>query len=107
MRLSRGLGRVFAMKRATPAWANRRAIAGLYRIARMRRAKGAAVDVDHIVPLNHPAVCGLHWEKNLRIVRSDVNRARSNHCWPDAWHEPHRLDCVPCEFEPEQFEMPL
>lgn len=107
MRLSRGLGRVFAMKWATPAWADRKAIARLYRVARRRSLRGEACEVDHIVPLNHPTVCGLHCEKNLRIVRQDVNRARSNHCWPYAWHEPHRLDCVPCEFEPEQFEMPL
>lgn len=36
------------------------------------------VAVDHIVPLNHPNVCGLHYHLNLRIVDDSVNCSKGN-----------------------------
>lgn len=35
-------------------------------------------EVDHIVPIMHPNVCGLHVIQNLQIVPSDVNRKKTN-----------------------------
>lgn len=39
--------------------------------------------VDHIVPLNHPLVCGLHCHNNLTVLRQPENLAKDNLFWPD------------------------
>lgn len=67
---------------AQPDWANVALIRSIYRHARQLRNEGAAVHVDHIVPLNHPLVCGLHVHYNLRIIPADENIRRSNRRWP-------------------------
>ncbi len=69
---------------ATPAWADREAIAKFYRNAAQLTAEtGIPHDVDHIVPLVSPFVCGLHCEANLRVVQMRENRRKSNLTWPD------------------------
>jgi len=47
--------------------------------------------VDHIVPLIHPFVCGLHVENNLRIIPLADNIRKSNNHWPDMWAEQQEL----------------
>lgn len=65
--------------RATPAWADLNAIKAIYEKCRQRReATGLPYEVDHIVPLVSPTVCGLHVEHNLRIILMQANRAKSN-----------------------------
>lgn len=68
---------------ATPAWATREPVAAIYHEAAQRRAAGEDVEVDHIVPLASPLVCGLHWHANLRIIERLDNVEKSNHHWPD------------------------
>lgn len=67
---------------AQPAWANRKAIDAIYRRARALRRAGKDVEVDHIVPLIHPLVCGLHVSYNLRILERSLNAKKSNHTFP-------------------------
>ena len=61
------------------AFANRNAIAAIYKEAKRRRTAGEDVQVDHIVPLNGKTVSGLHVEWNLQIIPSRENGAKSNH----------------------------
>lgn len=39
---------------------------------------GVKYEVDHIVPLIHPQICGLHNEWNLRVIPEEENRVKSN-----------------------------
>lgn len=71
-------------KNATPAWANKFFIDEIYDLAR-RRAKATGIEwhVDHIIPLNHPLVQGLHCEANLQVIPSIANITKGNRHWPD------------------------
>ena len=60
-------------------WADRKAIAAIYREARKRsKREGVAYEVDHFYPLKGKNVSGLHVHTNLQIVPSVVNRAKGN-----------------------------
>lgn len=73
-----------AKLRATPPWANPKAIREWYFAATVaERDTGYAWHVDHIVPLNSPLVCGLHWEGNLQLLPGALNIEKSNTYWPD------------------------
>lgn len=65
--------------RATPAWADRGAIDVFYAGAdRLTRETGIKHEVDHIIPLKNPLVCGLHVAWNLRVITQTDNRRKSN-----------------------------
>lgn len=65
--------------RATPKWADRAMIKGLYEFAkRLQRTRGIAMAVDHFIPLRHPLVCGLHVHQNLRLSTFAANLEKSN-----------------------------
>lgn len=67
-----------------PAWADRAGIREAFKRARaLTLATGVRHSVDHIVPLNHPLVSGLHCPANLRVIPLDVNIRKSNATWPD------------------------
>jgi hypothetical protein len=70
-------------KQATPRWADHEKIARLYELAAVLNADGCAFEVDHIVPLNSPLVCGLHVENNLQLLPKVGNRSKGNRAWPD------------------------
>jgi len=62
-----------------PPWANKKAIQSIYIEARQLTAKtGIPHEVDHIIPSNHPLVCGLHVEYNLQILTESENQEKSN-----------------------------
>ena len=68
--------------RATPPWADLEAIKNIYRLAAQAQAlTGVRMHVDHIIPLQHPLVCGLHVPSNLQILPGNFNEAKGNH-WP-------------------------
>lgn len=71
-------------RRATPAWANKFFIEEIYDLARRRtQTTGIKWEVDHIVPMNHPLVQGLHVEHNLQVIPQQHNRSKHNRYWPN------------------------
>jgi hypothetical protein len=65
--------------RATPAWADKAAIAAVYRAAsQLTAATGVPHEVDHEYPLRGNNVCGLHVHQNLQVVPAAVNRRKYN-----------------------------
>lgn len=64
---------------AMPAWADKKEIRRFYDLAQQRsKETGTLHHVDHIIPLIHPLVCGLHVPANLRVVPFRVNLRKSN-----------------------------
>lgn len=73
-------------EQAVPTWADKGAILTIYEEARKLTIEtGIAHHVDHIVPIKHRLVCGLHVPANLRAIRAKENRKKSNSSWPDDW----------------------
>ena len=69
--------------RSMPGWANKESINEIYLQARkLTEATGIQHEVDHIIPSNHPLVCGLHVENNLQILTKKDNRTKSNYWQP-------------------------
>lgn len=61
---------------ATPSWADLAAIERIYLNC------PAGHEVDHIVPLQSPEVCGLHVPYNLQYLPMPENRRKSNRLNP-------------------------
>ena len=60
-------------------WANDFFISEIYHLAQLRsRLLGVKYHVDHIIPLKHPLVCGLHVENNLQIITQHENCVKRN-----------------------------
>lgn len=68
-----GIRRRAAERRATPKWATHWKIRLIYAYAEM-----TGQSVDHVVPLTHPLVCGLHVEHNLRVLPLLDNLRKGN-----------------------------
>ncbi|WP_137917065.1 hypothetical protein [Hydrogenophaga sp. 2FB] len=66
-----------AQQRATPSWANQKAIDEIYAQAReITASTGTLHVVDHVVPLQGRKVCGLHVEHNLRVMTKAGNSSK-------------------------------
>jgi 5-methylcytosine-specific restriction endonuclease McrA len=63
---------------AIPSWANKEDIKAVY-----EEAIYMQMQVDHIVPISHPLVCGLHVWDNLQLLTKEENMKKSNSWWPD------------------------
>ena len=64
---------------ATPKWADMEAIQNIYITAQtLSETTDILYQVDHIIPLNHPLVCGLHVPINLQIITKEENLNKSN-----------------------------
>lgn len=62
-----------------PLWVNRSDLFEIWKDCRMmEKLTGEKYSIDHIIPLNHPYVCGLTVPWNLRIVPCSVNNAKCN-----------------------------
>lgn len=48
-----------------------------------RKAKEFGMQVDHVVPLKHPLVSGLHVWHNLQLLHKVPNLQKLNRYWPD------------------------
>lgn len=75
---------IIARIRATPPWADFSKIRAIYEQARQfSEMTGVPYEVDHVVPLQHPMVCGLHNEFNLVPRTRKHNQAKKNYWCPE------------------------
>ena len=79
------------MAQATPVFVDYSLNVSIYKKCKELRKAGFDFVVDHVVPLNHPYVCGLHWHGNLQLILHHENQKKSNLYWPDMWCEQLRL----------------
>lgn len=75
--------------RATPSWEDKRKTLLHYEEARqLTKDTGEVHHVDHLVPLNHWSVRGLHWHINLKVVPGVENMSKGNRFWSgDGWSD--------------------
>lgn len=62
-----------AKLKAMPKWANPVLVRAFY-----LEASRCGKEVDHIIPLRSPTVCGLHWEGNLQLLAPSENARKGN-----------------------------
>ena len=75
---------IAAVVLSAPPWVKRSELQALKQAAAdVTAATGVLHVLAHIVPLNHPLVCGLTVPWNLRIVPWKVNASESNWFTPD------------------------
>jgi hypothetical protein len=74
--------RTISMRMATPPWLSiddKLIIKAIYSASiRITKCTGIAHNVDHIHPLNHKLLCGLHVPSNLRFIPARLNTMKKN-----------------------------
>lgn len=64
---------------AQPKWANKKDIRRIYeKCHELNQKWGTNFQVDHIIPLKSPHVCGLHDEFNLQLLDASLNQSKGN-----------------------------
>lgn len=66
------------VKVAKPKWADQKRIDWIY-----EEAAYFGLEVDHIIPLKHSKVCGLHVPENMQILTRSENARKGNKFNPD------------------------
>lgn len=62
-----------------PAWGDKGAIDEIFAEARrLTLESGVPHQVDHVIPIRHPLVCGLHVPDNLQVLTATDNRNKHN-----------------------------
>lgn len=75
----RGAARYRFLRSRTPPWADKNCLRALRKLLQIySQALGVQYSEDHIVPLRHPLVSGLHCPDNIEIVLLDDNVRRGN-----------------------------
>ena len=57
----------------TPTWADQDKINAVY-----AEAAKCGLHVDHVIPITHPLVCGLHVHNNLQLLTKAENSSKNN-----------------------------
>ena len=65
--------RVRKVQQAQPAWVDKTDLLNVY-----IEAEALGLEVDHIIPITHPLVCGLHVWDNLQLLSRSENATKSN-----------------------------
>lgn len=74
-----GALREWRIKRAMPKWADKNKIKIIYKESRKKTMQtGIQHHVDHIIPIVHKLVCGLHIPENLQILTASENSTKQN-----------------------------
>ena len=60
-------------EQACPKWVNKEELLKIY-----KEASKKGLEVDNIIPLKHPSVCGLHVPWNLQLLSRSENARKSN-----------------------------
>lgn len=67
-----------------PDWVDRAELKKLWNeCRRLERETGVPYTIDHIIPLNHPKVCGLSVPWNMQVMTHKANMAKGNKWNPD------------------------
>lgn len=67
------------VKQATPKWFDAKAVLRLYLHAqRLSKRRKEKYHVDHIIPIWHPEVCGLHTHQNMQVITERRNAKKGN-----------------------------
>ncbi|WP_414897002.1 HNH endonuclease signature motif containing protein [Rhodovulum sp. YEN HP10] len=74
--------RTAAKRKASPPWLTDEHLAAIRAVyaeaARLTEATGIPHHVDHIIPLTHPDVQGLHVPWNLQVLTTSENQSKGN-----------------------------
>lgn len=72
-------------KNATPGWFgefDKFVVQEAAHLCKLRElATNVKWEIDHIVPLQNPVVCGLHVGANIRVITRRENRSKGNRHW--------------------------